>query len=84
MNIYKYSIEPFSTIEINCKGVISAIEQHGTLIVYVIVGVGDERNYPHQIKCVGTGQLDNKLDDTWLHVDTVKVGLYVWHVFYKF
>ena len=88
ITIYKYPIQPSAEeIELSIPGggpVISAgVDPMGDICVWAVANT-DEKTVPVNIYCVGTGwSLDwimEKEDEIDL-VETVKDGVYMWHVF---
>lgn len=84
--IYKYELneQGVQTLKMP-KGaeVISAIEQNNKVIVYAIVDITKE-NEEREFSVIGTGwNIPDELLESNKFIGTVKVGIFVWHVFFK-
>lgn len=91
--IYKYEVEALRESVVmmpKYAEILSTIEQNGKIIVYAIVDV-DQEEVPYKFCVLGTGWDADIVSDSedydgskelYVHLGTLKIGVYVWHVFY--
>jgi hypothetical protein len=80
--IYKYELELEDQQSLVLPGhskILTVIEQNNKIVLYA--QVTNSKYYDHYTIFVrGTG---HSIGDSALYLNTVKIGIFVWHIFYK-
>lgn len=93
--IYKYPVVPMNAVQVvtmpSSSTILSAIEQHGGIVVYALVhnpNVNPVWNDHKRLLVLGTGwefdaerEFEIKPYEEMRFINTVKTGNFVWHVF---
>ena len=85
--IYKYELkleqEQIVNLPIGYE-ILSAKEQRGKIVIYAMINLGEKEYEKVVIRIVGTGGPEHSdFLRVYKFIDTVMVGVYVWHIFYK-
>lgn len=81
--VYKYTIEvaEFQVVDMPSQAkILSAQVQHGQIRLWALCDPA-ARIKQRRVLMFGTGQPFNGLAQGFVYIDTVQVGVYVWHVF---